>query len=40
MNKLHLPKVFQLIEPGFDVLVTTMHQGKANIMTMSWAPGS
>jgi flavin reductase (DIM6/NTAB) family NADH-FMN oxidoreductase RutF len=36
MNELSLSKAFQLIEPGPVVLVTTMHKGKANVMTMSW----
>ena len=36
MNELPLSKAFQLIEPGPVVLVTTAHEGKANIMTMSW----
>ncbi len=31
-----LTKAYQLIEPGPVVMVTTFHQGKANIMTMSW----
>lgn len=31
-----LPKVYRLLEPGPVVLVTTLHKGKANIMTMSW----
>jgi len=31
-----LPRVYQLLEPGPVVLVTTAHNGKANIMTMSW----
>lgn len=36
MTELSLNKAFQLIEPGPVVLVTTMHNGKANVMTMSW----
>ena len=36
MKELPLHKVFQLIEPGPVVLLTTELQGKANIMTMSW----
>lgn len=36
MIELLLSKAFQLLEPGPVVLVTTAHQGKANIMTMSW----
>lgn len=33
---LPLAKVYQLIEPGPVVLLTTAHRGKANVMTMSW----
>lgn len=29
-------QVYRLLEPGPVVLVTTAHQGKMNIMTMSW----
>lgn len=38
MKKKSLPlsKVYQLIEPGPVVMVTTAERGKANIMTMSW----
>jgi flavin reductase (DIM6/NTAB) family NADH-FMN oxidoreductase RutF len=36
MKELELSKVFQLIEPGPVVLVTTANGKKANIMTMSW----
>lgn len=31
-----LSRVYQLLEPGPVVLVTTAHRGKANIMTQSW----
>ena len=31
-----LSKVYQLLEPGPVVMVTTADKGKANIMTMSW----
>lgn len=31
-----LPRVYQLLEPGPVVLVTTSHNGKTNAMTMSW----
>ncbi|MBI3478786.1 MAG: flavin reductase family protein [Nitrosomonadales bacterium] len=31
-----LPKVYQLLEPGPVVLITTAHHGKTNIMTQSW----
>ncbi len=36
MQDLPLPKVYQLLEPGPVVLLTTTHQSRANIMTMSW----
>jgi len=36
MNKYPLNKVFQLIEPGPVVLVSTANHGRANLMTMSW----
>lgn len=36
MKPLPLSKVYQLIEPGPVVLLTTTHKGKSNIMTMSW----
>ena len=31
-----LSRVYQLLEPGPVLLVTTAHKGKANIMTQSW----
>ncbi len=31
-----LSRVYQLLEPGPVVLVTTARAGRANIMTMSW----
>ena len=31
-----LPKVYGLLEPGPVVLVTTVREGRANIMAMSW----
>ena len=31
-----LSRVYQLLEPGPVVLVTTAHKGRANIMTQSW----
>lgn len=31
-----LSKVYQLLEPGPVVMISTFHKGKANIMTMSW----
>ncbi len=36
MKEFPLSRVFQLIEPGPVVLVTTVNKGRANIMTMSW----
>lgn len=33
---LSLSKVYQLLEPGPVLLVTTSRSGKANVMTMSW----
>jgi flavin reductase (DIM6/NTAB) family NADH-FMN oxidoreductase RutF len=36
MRELSLSKVYQLIEPGPVVLLTTAHKGRANVMTMSW----
>jgi flavin reductase (DIM6/NTAB) family NADH-FMN oxidoreductase RutF len=36
MKELPLGKVYQLIEPGPVVLLTTADRGKANVMTMSW----
>ena len=36
MKNLPLSKVYQLIEPGPVVLLTTTHKGRANVMTMSW----
>jgi flavin reductase (DIM6/NTAB) family NADH-FMN oxidoreductase RutF len=33
---LALSKVYGLLEPGPVVLLTTSHQGVANVMTMSW----
>ena len=36
MKNLPLPKVYQLIEPGPVVLLTTTRKGRANVMTMSW----
>lgn len=38
MGKRSLPlsRVYQLLEPGPVVMVTTAKEGKANIMTMSW----
>ena len=36
MKKLPLSKVYQLLEPGPVVLLTTAHKGRANVMAMSW----
>jgi flavin reductase (DIM6/NTAB) family NADH-FMN oxidoreductase RutF len=36
MKELPLSRVYQLLEPGPVVLLTTAHKGRANVMTMSW----
>ncbi|WP_213771834.1 flavin reductase family protein [Bradyrhizobium sp. dw_78] len=36
MKELALAKVYQLLEPGPVVLLTTARKGRANVMTMSW----
>ena len=36
MKELPLSKVYQLLEPGPVVLLTTARKARANIMTMSW----
>lgn len=36
MKELPLSNVYQLLEPGPVVLLTTAHKGRANVMTMSW----
>ena len=36
MKNLPLSKVYQLLEPGPVVLLTTAQNGHANVMTMSW----
>jgi flavin reductase (DIM6/NTAB) family NADH-FMN oxidoreductase RutF len=36
MRELPLSKVYQLLEPGPVVLLTTARKSRANIMTMSW----
>lgn len=36
MRELPLSKVYQLLEPGPVVLLTTAHRGRANVMAMSW----
>ena len=35
-KKLALGKVYQLLEPGPVVLLTTARKGRANVMAMSW----
>ncbi len=36
MKDLPLAKVYQLLEPGPVVMLTTAHKGRANVMTLSW----
>ncbi|WP_418895140.1 flavin reductase family protein [Limibacterium fermenti] len=36
MKELELQKAFMLIEPGPVTMITTSHEGKHNIMTISW----
>jgi flavin reductase (DIM6/NTAB) family NADH-FMN oxidoreductase RutF len=36
MKELSLSKVYQLLEPGPVVLLTTAYRGRANVMAMSW----
>jgi len=36
MKTLPLSKVYQLLEPGPVVLLTTSHKKRPNVMTMSW----
>lgn len=36
MKELALSKVYQLLEPGPVVLLTTARKGRPNVMTMSW----
>ena len=36
MKDLPLSKVYQLLEPGPVVLLTTTHKGRADVMAMSW----
>ena len=36
LKELPLSDVYQLIEPGPVVLLSTAHRGRANVMTMSW----
>jgi flavin reductase (DIM6/NTAB) family NADH-FMN oxidoreductase RutF len=36
MKELSLAKVYQLLEPGPVVLLTTSSKGRANVMAMSW----
>ena len=36
MKEFSLSKVYQLLEPGPVVLLTTAGKGKTNVMPMSW----
>lgn len=36
MKPYPLSRVYQLLEPGPVVLLTTAHKGRANVMAMSW----
>ena len=36
LKEFPLSKVYQLLEPGPAVLLTTSHKGRPNVMTMSW----
>jgi flavin reductase (DIM6/NTAB) family NADH-FMN oxidoreductase RutF len=36
LKELSLSKVYQLLEPGPVVLLTTARRGRPNVMTMSW----
>jgi flavin reductase (DIM6/NTAB) family NADH-FMN oxidoreductase RutF len=36
LKNLALSKVYQLLEPGPVVLLTTARRGRANVMTLSW----
>lgn len=36
MKEVPLAEVYQLLEPGPVVLLTTCHKDRANVMTMSW----
>jgi flavin reductase (DIM6/NTAB) family NADH-FMN oxidoreductase RutF len=36
LKSLPLSEVYQLLEPGPVVLLTTAHKGRTNVMTMSW----
>jgi flavin reductase (DIM6/NTAB) family NADH-FMN oxidoreductase RutF len=36
MKELPLSKVYELLEPGPVVLLTTARRGRSNVMTMSW----
>ena len=36
MKDLPLPRVYQLLEPGPVVLLTTARKSRANVMTLSW----
>ena len=36
MKDMLLSRVYQLLEPGPVVLLTTAHKGRDNVMAMSW----
>lgn len=36
MKELELHKAFMLIEPGPVTLISTSHEGRANVMTLTW----
>lgn len=36
MKKIGLKKVYQLLEPGPVILLSTAHKGRYNVMTQSW----
>jgi flavin reductase (DIM6/NTAB) family NADH-FMN oxidoreductase RutF len=36
MREIPLSSVYQLLEPGPVVLLTTAHKGRPNVMAMSW----
>jgi len=36
MKNLVLSRVYQLLEPGPVVMLTTAHKGRPNVMTLSW----
>ncbi|WP_395665024.1 flavin reductase family protein [Methylocella sp.] len=36
MKEIPLKDAYQLVEPGPTTLLTTRHEGRANVMTLSW----